>query len=176
DRRVKCVVAQTPTVSGHFSGLRRVPLDRLAELTETLERDRLARMQGEPPTLCPVVGPPEQRPVYASAEVRDWFMRSSKRAPAWRNEVTLKSVELARAYEPGAYISFISPTPLLMILGREDAITCIDLQLEAYHRALEPKQLTLLEGGHFSCYEEEFERAARAAADWFERYLLPSEG
>ena len=67
--------------------------------------------------------------------------------PNWRNEVTLRSIVLARAYEPGAYISFISPTPLLMILGRTDTITCMDLQLDAFNKALEPKKLVLLVGG-----------------------------
>jgi len=59
--------------------------------------------------------------------------------------VTFRSIELARAYEPGAYIAFISPTPLLMVLGRTDTITCMDLQLDAFNKALEPKKLVLLE-------------------------------
>jgi fermentation-respiration switch protein FrsA (DUF1100 family) len=167
DRRVKVVVSQTPTISGHWSGLRRVPADKVADLTQALGEDRTRRMKGEPPAMRPVVGEPQQQPVYPWTEVREWFARSTKSAPSWRNEVTLRSIEFSRAYEPGAYISFIGPTPLLMILGRTDSITCIDLQLEAFNRALEPKKLVLLEGGHFSCYEEEFGPASAAAAEWF---------
>jgi fermentation-respiration switch protein FrsA (DUF1100 family) len=172
DRRVKCVVSQTPTISGHAAGLRRVPMDQLPALIAAFDEDRRRRMRGEPPTMRAVVGPPEHKPVYPSQEVREWFMRSSRSAPNWRNEVTLRSMELARAYEPGAYVSFISPTPLLMILGRTDAITFIDLQLDAFNRALEPKQLVLLQGGHFSCYEEELAPASEAAAAWCSRHLL----
>jgi fermentation-respiration switch protein FrsA (DUF1100 family) len=172
DRRVKCVVAQTPTISGHWSGLRRVPMDKVADLTKAFNEDRARRMQGEPPAMRPLVGDPAEMPIYPHPEVRDWFLRSAKHAPSWRNEVTFRSMELARAYEPGAYISFISPIPLLMILGRVDVITCIDLQLEAFNKALEPKKLFLLEGGHFSCYEEEFDSASAAARDWFEAHFM----
>ncbi len=72
---------------------------------------------------------------------------------------------------PGIYVPFISPTPLQMIGGLKDFITCTDLQLEAYNRALEPKTLVPLSGGHFAPYEDEFELAGRAARDWFVGHL-----
>ncbi|MBV9771842.1 MAG: alpha/beta hydrolase [Bryobacterales bacterium] len=172
DRRVKCVVAQTPTISGHWSGQRRVPMDKVPELTKALADDRSRRMKGEPPSMRRIVGEVSEQPVYPQEETREWFLRSSKCAPNWRNEVTLRSVEFARAYEPGIYVPFISPTPLLMIVGRSDSITGVDLELEAFNKALEPKKLVLLEGGHFSCYDEEFETASKAAIDWFTAHLL----
>jgi len=52
-------------------------------------------------------------------------------------------------YEPGAWISRISPTPLLMIVALADHITLTDLELRAYEQALEPKKLVTVEGGHF---------------------------
>ena len=58
-----------------------------------------------------------------------------------------------------------------MIVGRTDTLTCYDLQLDAFNRALEPKKLVLLNGGHFSCYEEEFELAVSSAVDWFVTHL-----
>jgi uncharacterized protein len=173
DRRVKCVVAQMPTISGHDSGLRRVPMDAVDGLTQTFAEDRMRRMRREPPAVRPLVGDPAERPIYPSPEVRTWFLRSAEGAPNWRNEVTLRSMEFARGYEPGAYISFISPTPLLMIAGRRDTVTCTDLELAAFNRALDPKKLVLLKGGHFSCYEEEFEEASSAAVEWFTAHLAP---
>ena len=41
DRRVKCVVAQVPTISGHWSGLRRVPMNRVDELNRVFAADRV---------------------------------------------------------------------------------------------------------------------------------------
>ena len=47
-----------------------------------------------------------------------------------------------------------------------------DLAFEAYNRALEPKSLVVLKGGHFDAYTGPgFEVASKAAADWFVRHL-----
>jgi hypothetical protein len=41
------------------------------------------------------------------------------------------------------------------------------LALKAYERALEPKRLVMIKGGHFDPYLGQFEAASRAATDWF---------
>ena len=40
-----------------------------------------------------------------------------RRAPAWSNEVALRSVELLMEYEPSAYWERISPTPMLIVVA-----------------------------------------------------------
>jgi hypothetical protein len=171
DRRVKCVAVQVPTISGRESGLRRVPMSQIDDLTRAFAEDRVRRMRGEAPAMRPLVGELADRPLYPSGEARDWFLECGPEAPNWRNEVTLRSMEFARAYEPGIYVPHISPTPLLMIVGRHDHVTGTDLELEAYNRALEPKKLVMLSGGHFAPYTEEFERSSTAARDWFLAHL-----
>ena len=47
----------------------------------------------------------------------------------------------------------------------------VKLQLEAFNRALEPKRLVLLNGGHFCCHDDEFEPAVAASIDWFVAHL-----
>jgi fermentation-respiration switch protein FrsA (DUF1100 family) len=172
DRRVKCVVAQVPTISGHDAGQRRVPASRLPQLHRAFAEDRVRRMNGEPPATLRVIGAPEENPVFSAADAVEWFTCGRSIAPAWRNEVTLRTIEWFRAYEPGAHISHISPTPLLMIVGTKDHITDTDLELQAYNRALEPKKLVLLPCGHFDPYASHFADASRAAADWFRHHLL----
>jgi len=44
--------------------------------------------------------------------------------------------------------------------------------IEAYERALEPKALVVLPGGHFDAYTTGFEGAAGAATDCFVAHLL----
>ncbi len=87
------------------------------------------------------------------------------------SEVTLRSVELASEYEPGLYIPHVSPTPLLMIVDTADQLAPADLALAAYERALQPKSLVLLNGGHFGAYVEDFPASSGAARDWFAKYL-----
>jgi fermentation-respiration switch protein FrsA (DUF1100 family) len=91
--------------------------------------------------------------------------------PAWRNEVTLQSVELFTEYEPGAYIEWISPTPFMMVVAVRDHLTVSDEALAAFARALEPKKLGLLTGGHFDAYVKDFESASGNARDWFVQHL-----
>jgi fermentation-respiration switch protein FrsA (DUF1100 family) len=108
-----------------------------------------------------------------TADSYEWFTETAKkRAPAWRNEVTLRSIEMFLEYEPGAYIEYVSPTPLLMVLAAGDHLTVCDEALVAYERALEPKKLVLLKGGHFDAYVRDFETSAGAARDWFVQHLL----
>src|SRR5215211_350873 len=102
----------------------------------------------------------------------EWFSETGKgRAPAWSNEVTLRSVEMLMEYVPSAYLERISPTPLLMVVAAGDHLTPADLALEAYQRAREPKKLVLLPGGHFDAYVKDFETASGAARDWFLEHL-----
>src|SRR3546814_5438661 len=62
-------------------------------------------------------------------------------------------------YEPGAYLGFVSPTPLLMVVALRDHLTVADAALAAYERALEPKRLVTLPGGHFDAYVADFDRS-----------------
>lgn len=176
DRRVRCVVAQVPMVSGHAQTQRRVPPGRLAAMhaLHAEERERLAA--GMPHRLRALVPAAEGgASVYDAPEALAFYRTGEQLAPhSWRNEVTLSTVAHSTEYEPGAHMAFISPTPLLMIVATDDTITPTDLALDAYARALEPKQLVLLPGDHFVPYQQAFEQASAAACAWFERHLLPA--
>ena len=57
-------------------------------------------------------------------------------------------------------------------VAREDKLTVAGLALAAYERALEPKRLALVPGGHFDPYLDQFPLAAAAATEWFREHLL----
>jgi uncharacterized protein len=59
-----------------------------------------------------------------------------------------------------------------MVVAREDKVTVADLALAAYERALEPKRLSLIPGGHFNPYLDEFPLAEAAATEWFREHLI----
>lgn len=61
-----------------------------------------------------------------------------------------------------------------MIVGKQDTVTLTDTALVAYNRALQPKELVMLPGGHFAPYTTEFARASAAATDFFRSHLAPS--
>lgn len=173
DKRVGCVVSQVPTISGYQSGLRRTRADQLTAVLGRLAEDRAARFRGAPPGLLPATSADPAIPcAMAGADCHAFFTATQDFAPAWRNEVTLRSLELARDNEPGIHVARISPTPLLMIVAERDVLTATELCLEAYQRALPPKDLLLLPGGHFDPYVRHFTRSSEAACAWFRQHLL----
>ena len=74
-------------------------------------------------------------------------------------------------YEPGTYIGRISPTPLFMVVAREDHLTPAHLAIDAYERAREPKKLVILPGGHFDAYVDGFDGASAVARDFLVEQL-----
>jgi len=173
DRRVKCVVSQVPTISGPLAASRRTRADQLPKVLAAFNSDREARFFGKPPVTIPVVAEDAAAPcALPGPESWDFFIGSMKRAPSYKNQITLRSAEMAREYEPGTWVARISPTPLLMIVAKEDTLTPTDLSLDAYERALHPKKLILLEGGHFVPYVEQFEKTSAAALEWFTEHLM----
>jgi fermentation-respiration switch protein FrsA (DUF1100 family) len=173
DRRVRCVVAQVPLISGHRNARRLIRADFIAAVQAQFDEDRHRRFAGEPPAMIPVVAENPLAPcALPTADSWQWFTETGRtRAPAWRNEVTLRSVEMFMEYEPGAYIGWVSPTPLLLVVARDDHLTVADEALAAYNLALEPKQLVLVPGGHFDAYVAGFAVASTAACDWFVHHL-----
>lgn len=173
DRRVKCVVAQVPDISGSMDLRLAVRPDLLPGLFAAFEEDRTARYLGSDPVLVEVVNEdPKSDCALPGQDSYDFFVGSQKeRAPAWRNEVTLRSIELLNEYEPGSVIDRISPTPLLMLVAKQDALTVTDLALKAYEQALQPKRLELLEGGHFDPYLSGFDKSSQYAIEWFSKHL-----
>lgn len=173
DRRVKAVVAQVPLVSGHDNFRALVRADFIDGFRAQFDADRLARYEGREPGMVPVV---DKDPLAPSAlptpDSYTWFTETRDlRAPSWRNEVTLRSVEMFTEYEPISYVPYISPTPLLIMPAQNDVLTPTDLAIAAYEKAREPKKLQILPGGHFDAYVEGFEHSSVPARDWFLQHL-----
>ena len=174
DRRVKAAVSQVPLVSGYANVRRLVKADLIAGFQDAFNGDRMARYNGEPPAMVPVVS---QDPAGACAlptpDSWEWFSQTAAaRAPSWKNEVTLRSVEMFIEYEPGAYLPLISPTPLLMLVAQGDHLTVSDLAISAYQSANEPKRLVIMPGGHFDAYVKGFDQASGPARDWLVQHLV----
>ena len=174
DRRVKCVSSQVPLISGHNNAQRLVRADFIAGFQAAMAADRRARYQGEAPAMVPVVSENPAGPAaLPTSDSWTWFTETQKlRAPSWRNEVTLRSVEMFMDYEPGAYLPFVSPTPLQIVVALGDHLTVADQALAGYEKALHPKRLITLKGGHFDAYIQDFEVASSASVDWFKQHLL----
>jgi hypothetical protein len=176
------VVAQCPTISGFRNTERRYPGDQFAELRARFDDDRRARYAGRDPALVPIVA---ALPVAIGKQVvepaapvgnngADWFASTGAvRLSAWRNQLTLRSLELYSEYEPGSYIQRIAPTPLLVITAADDRVTPTDDIVAAYALARDPKRLVVIPGGHYDLYGTGRAQGTHAARDWFVAHLQP---
>jgi hypothetical protein len=172
DRRLKAVVAQVPTISGYEQGLRRVAPDKVAALEAAFDEDERQRFAGKPPATQLIVSADPATPAaYHAADAVAFYSQVVPDGVVWENQVTVRSSRAARMYEPGQWVSRISPTPLLMVVALDDTITLTDTGLAAYERALEPKRLVTVPGGHFDAYLSQFEKSSGAARDWFLAHL-----
>jgi fermentation-respiration switch protein FrsA (DUF1100 family) len=151
DRRIKAVVSQAMTVSGHQNLLRRRLPDDYAAMHAQFAEDRLPRARGEEPL----------RATYPAAELDP------------DGPFTLPSFELYNHCGPAAFVHRISPTPLLMIVPDGDDLTPAGDALDAYERALEPKKLVNVKGEQYDIYEKRFPETSSAARDWFLEHLRP---
>lgn len=164
DRRVRAVVSQAMTISGHANTLRRNSPGEYAALASRFADDRLRRARGDAPEMVQAFAPTSD--TYVKTMARDEVDRAG-----WVNETTLRSLELYDEYEPGLSIPGISPTPLLMIIPTSDTMTPAEDALGGYHLAREPKRLVTVAGDHYSVYEEHFAVTSGAAIDWFGTHL-----
>jgi uncharacterized protein len=112
----------------------------------------------------------------ATPDAYAWFTEGPATiAPEWHNEVTLRSLELLRGYEPALYLPLITLMPLLMIVAGQDRLTG-DLAASAFRTAAEPKKIVFVPGAHFAAYTGPgFDIASATARDWFVHHLAAAE-
>jgi uncharacterized protein len=173
DKRVKCAVAQVPLVNAVENFRRLVRADHWEGIHAMIAADRAQEYTGGSPGYLPVVAEQGNPCALPTQDSFDWFVATGKtRAPSWENRQTIRSLELAIEYNPAASIHLISPTPLMMIVAKNDVLTPTDLAIEAYGRARDPKELVIVPGGHFDAYVAGFEASASPALRWFRRHLM----
>jgi dienelactone hydrolase len=162
DRRVKCVVAVVPTISGHQNTLRALSDDGYIEFLREVNEERAARQRGELPRMVAIS--------KEADESYEWS-KVAGAGTTYVNSCTLLSRAFRDAYEPGSYIAAISPTPLMFALMTHDTKCLTDLQLQAYSTAHEPKWVEMFPGGHYDPYTTQLSAIATASRDWFSTYL-----
>jgi len=172
DSRVTCFVALTPYLGGHEL-VSKIPAANRAYLASMFNTDRLNRLQNKAPMTIPVVS--NQKGVFCFVQSINAynFTESFKTyAPNWKNQVTLKSLEMQLDYQPGSYIKRTGTVPKLFILAKNDELIAQPLVLDAFQQAAEPKSLLFVEGHHFSPYQESLNEAAAHSITFFKKHLF----
>ena len=162
DQRVKAAVAQVPLVSGSRTFDNWVPAKKRTAFIQRLLEDHDARMRGEVPAVT--------RAAHSGSETAEW-LATNDLTGAYRNELTLQSLDLLRSYEPIAFAEQISSKPLRMIVANRDTQTPTPWQLEAFAQISGPKKFVQLDCRHYDVSMSQQVEAVSATAAWFEEHL-----
>lgn len=174
DKRIKAAVAAIPSMRTIDTMVHFIGRQGLAQIQGFLAWDRTTRYQSGAVTYMKTVSDGSENAMLPNPEANEFYNRQAKTiAPNWNSQVTVESLEKLLEYDPTYAIEFISPTPLLMIVGEKDMSQPANLSLEAYARAGEPKKLVMMPSGHTEMLEkaELVEQGAHAAIDWFRQHL-----
>lgn len=174
DRRVKAVVSQVPFMNGHRNLQQFLPISGVAGFREMLDADRARRVRGEPSEYMKMCSlDPSEPHVFPGEDTYNYVHSFVDSVPGltWENRVNLASIEWMLEYDASGFMDKISPTPLMMILARNDTTTPSDVALECYNQVAGPKELLVVNSTHYAAYTQEFDSTSSAARDWFIKHL-----
>jgi fermentation-respiration switch protein FrsA (DUF1100 family) len=170
DKRVKAGCSQVPMISGLDMLQRYMEAANWYPLLDALEEERRAWAKGNEPKRLPIVAK-EPGTGAAFASKRSYHFYHYHNAPTFKNELTLRSIDLALEYDARPYVERLNTTPFQFVVAEDDLATPTDLALEAFARIRGPKELVIIRGDHYTSYLEFLPDAAGAAADFFSRHL-----
>ena len=174
DKRIKAAVAAIPSMRTIDTMVHFIGRQGLGQIQGFLGWDRTNRYQTGAVTYMKTVSDGTENAMLPNPEANEFYNRQARTiAPNWNSQVTVESLEKLLEYDPAYSIEFISPTPLLMIVGEHDMSQPANLSLAAYARAGEPKKIVMMASGHTEMLEkpELVEQSANEAIVWFKQYL-----
>ena len=104
----------------------------------------------------------------------EYYGTSRAWRPGWVNRYTTESIENLMSYNAIPYARHVSPTPLLIIHGKNDKYCLPKFAQEVYDLADEPKEILWLDtSNHIDLYDNEkyVGPAISKIVEWFNKYL-----
>lgn len=174
DRRIKAVISICPMLSTNKMLHRVIPASVRTNAIALIFAERAARIRGDEPAYGVVANEdPAMQAIFTAPSDVDWLLSMQKtKAPAWENRYTIHSRFDILSYQPTGFVEALCPTPWLLIQGNADISCPVDLNMEMFARALEPKEFLMFEGGHFTPFTGKvFEETMAAEIDFLKRKM-----
>ena len=105
----------------------------------------------------------------------EYYGTSRAWSPGWVNRYTTESIENLMSYNAVPYAHHVSPTPLLIIHGKNDKYCFPKYAQQVYEEAGEPKEILWLDtSNHIDLYDNEkyVSPATSKIIEWFGKYLV----
>ena len=108
--------------------------------------------------------------VLPQPESSEWFLANGP-SNGWHNSVTM-AMTTTPPFDPGACSPELDGTALLMVIATQDDVASTAVALDTYERASGPKRKVMIEGHHFSAYDEPGRNDAfDAMVDFLDEFL-----
>jgi fermentation-respiration switch protein FrsA (DUF1100 family) len=105
----------------------------------------------------------------------EYYGTSRAWSPGWVNRYTTESIENLMSFNAIPYAHHVSPTPLLIVHGRNDKYCLPKYAQQVYEQAGEPKEILWLDTtNHIDLYDNEnyVVPAVSRIVEWFNRFLI----
>jgi pimeloyl-ACP methyl ester carboxylesterase len=149
DKRVKAVVAVSPMTIWEFS--------KRPKVLAKAMKDRESCLAGNPPVYLPMLTESGENPAgfgtgFEVEDVYTMIARAAEIEPNFVPQTTLSSYYHIAAFQPFGLMSFVSPTPVMVVVPENDLVSPAKLQKTLiYDTFQEPKQLlTVRNKGHMN--------------------------
>jgi uncharacterized protein len=122
----------------------------------------------------PAVATDNKRAAMMGDEPFEYYGTSRAWSPGWVNRYTTESIENLMSYNAVPYASHVSPTPLLIVHGKNDKYCLPKFAQEVYDLAGEPKEILWLDtSNHTDLYDNEkyVGPAISKVVQWFNKHL-----
>jgi alpha-beta hydrolase superfamily lysophospholipase len=168
---IKAVIANAP-----FAGLGDLLTDpsqaeqRFVAMRVAFSNDSLDLGRNEIGPMPVVLEEGFETAVLPQPESSEWFLAHGP-SNGWHNSVTM-AITTTPPFDPGACSPELDGTALLMVIATRDDVASTAVALDTYERASGPKRKAMIEGHHFSAYDEPGrDDALGAMVDFLDEFL-----
>ena len=122
----------------------------------------------------PAVATDNKPAAMTGDEPFEYYGTSRAWSPGWVNRYTTESIENLMSYNAVPYAHHVSPTPLLIVHGKNDKYCFPKFAQQVYDEASQPKEILWLDTtNHIDLYDNEryVGPATNKIVEWFNTYL-----
>jgi fermentation-respiration switch protein FrsA (DUF1100 family) len=174
DRRVKAVacIAAGLNIGDTFAGM--LGRQAFVDFLRNLNASRQTHYESGEVQYIPAVATGNKPAAMGGDEPFEYYGTSRAWSPFWFNRYTTESVENLIAYNAVPFAHHISPTPLLVIHGKNDKYCLPKFAQDVYDQAGEPREIVWVDApNHIDLYDVDtyVTPAIEKTAAFFHRYL-----
>jgi fermentation-respiration switch protein FrsA (DUF1100 family) len=174
DRRIKAVAIVASGLNLGDTVLEMLGKDGFIKFLKGFNDARQIHYETGEVQYIPAVATENRPAAMIGDEPFEYYGTSRAWSPGWVNRYTTESIENLMSFNAIPYAHHISPTPLLIIHGRNDKYCLPKFAQEAYELAGEPKEILWLDtSNHIDLYDNEkyVNPAINKIVEWFATYL-----